>query len=338
MTSTSTGQRPTGQRRADTGPRIGPRRERVPAGPRALARVAQRRTRRRATARRVLLSWPLGRAVVLLIALLGAAVLIYPHAQAWFNDRSQAGVVSGYAEQQQARTPEQTRAQLDAARAYNASLPSGPVGDPFATDAGTTRSAELARYDDTLNLGPNGLMGALTIPSIGVNLPVYHGTSNTVLDAGIGHLYGTALPVGGPGTHAVLTGHSGVLGDTLLTDLDKLHDGDTFTITVLDQALTYQIDQILTVLPSQTGALAAVPGQDYVTLVTCTPIGVNSHRLLIRGHRVPTPASGESAVQALLDHTGPGFPWWIVIAALVLVAGVAATTPLARRLPAEVVA
>jgi len=272
----------------------------------------------------------------MLIALAGAGVLIYPHADAWLTDIRHTDVITGYAQQQHARTSQQTTDELDAARAYNSAIPAGPLHDPFATgSADTTANADYAQYSRTLDLGPNGLMGVISIPKIDVNLPIYHGTSATVLDAGVGHLYGTALPVGGAGTHAVLTGHSGVVGDTLFTNLDKLGIGDTFTITVLNQKLTYQVDQVLTVLPEQTKALAAVPGQDYVTLVTCTPIGINSHRLLVRGHRIDTPGDAATGVQALLADVGPGFPWWALAALGAVVAGILVTAPLARRAPAK---
>jgi len=173
-------------------------------------------------------------------------------------------------------------------------------------------------------------MGVIGIGSIGVNLPIYHGVAADVLDRGAGHLPGSALPVGGAGTHSVLTTHSGIVGRELFTRLNKVHVGDTFTITVLNQTLTYQVDQIKTVLPSDIATLAPMPGEDYVTLITCTPIGVNSHRLLVRGHRVAG-AETTTPAQIIQSLRHGGFPWWLVIAAGAVPAAVVLTAPLARQ-------
>jgi LPXTG-site transpeptidase (sortase) family protein len=158
--------------------------------------------------------------------------------------------------------------------------------------------------------GLDGVMGVMTIPSIGVNLPIYHTTGLDVLEHGVGHLPGSALPVGGPGTHAVLTAHSGVIGDRLFTDLPKVRLGDLFYLRVLGETLTYEVDDIQTVLPTDLAALGQVPGADYVTLVTCTPLGINSHRLLVRGTRVPTPVDGTAEAAVTAAVAAPGAPWW----------------------------
>ena len=145
-----------------------------------------------------------------------------------------------------------------------------------------------------LNVDGNGVMGYIEIPSIRVSLPIYHGTSDVVLQAGIGHTEWSSLPVGGEGSHCVLPGHRGLPSAKLFTNLDKLVEGDTFTLHVLNEVLTYEVDQILVVEPQETEALQIVPGKDYCTLVTCTPYGINSHRLLVRGHRVANAGIGEA--------------------------------------------
>ena len=147
----------------------------------------------------------------------------------------------------------------------------------------------MSGYTDTLDVSGTGIMGYITISKIGVELPVYHGTSDGVLQVAAGHLEGSSLPVGGAGTHAVISAHRGLPSAKLLTNLDELEVGDTFTITVLDRVLTYEVDQISIVLPTETDLLQPVEGKDYVTLMTCTPYGINSHRLLVRGRRIETP-------------------------------------------------
>lgn len=153
-------------------------------------------------------------------------------------------------------------------------------------------------------------MGYVQIPSIGVNLPVYHGTDESVLQIAVGHVEGSSFPVGGERTHAVLSGHRGLPSAKLFSDLDKLAEGDVFTVTVLDETLTYEVNQIRIVLPEETGELAIVPEKDYITLVTCTPYGVNSHRMLLRGHRVATMDSIATPSEAVR------IPTYIVIPAV----------------------
>jgi len=268
--------------------------------------------RRRVTRRRwrLVTDWSIRRFFVAVIAVAGVAVLLYPSAAAWFSDRVHAGQVAGYVRDVRAMRPERITRELAQAHQYDDELRAVRVADPLA--APSLSGPAVRRYDDTLDVGPLGIMGVVQIPAIGLSLPVYHGTAADTLDRGVGHVYGTALPVGGPGTHSVLAGHSGVVGSTLFSHLRDVRLGDTFTITVLDQVLTYRVDQIRTVLPAQTKSLGPVPGEDYVTLVTCTPIGVNTHRLLVRGVRVPTtPDALRSG--ALAGVGGAGFPWWVLI-------------------------
>lgn len=158
----------------------------------------------------------------------------------------------------------------------------------------TLTDEELAEYDNQLKIDETGIMGYVVIPKINVSLPIYHGTSDAVLQSGVGHLEGSSLPIGGEGSHAVISGHRGLPSAKLFTNIDQLEVGDTFTVRVLREVLTYEVDDIRTVLPSEVNALQIIEGKDYCTLLTCTPYGVNSHRLLVRGHRIPTP-HGEDA-------------------------------------------
>lgn len=154
----------------------------------------------------------------------------------------------------------------------------------------TLSDEELADYNSQMNVDDSGIMGYVVIQKINVSLPIYHGTGEAVLQSGAGHLEGSSLPVGGKGTHSVLSGHRGLPSAMLFTNIDQMVIGDTFTVRVLREVLTYEVDEIKTVLPNEVNAVRIEEGQDYCTLLTCTPYGVNSHRLLVRGHRIPTPA------------------------------------------------
>jgi sortase A len=272
---------------------------------------------------------------VAVLAFAGVVVLVYPTAARWFSDREHEREVTGYVEAL-ADLPDRALRDLIAdARDYNADLPRGPLRDPYTlgpTGEQQAAQADADRYDDQLRLdrdgadaGSDGVMARLRIPAIDVDLPIRHGTSPQTLAEGIGHLFGTSLPVGGPGTHAVLTGHSGLVDATMFDDLHALERGDTFTVDVAGETLTYEVDQVLTVVPDDASALRVAEGEDLVTLITCTPTGVNTHRLLVRGHRI-TGAEPETG-QGLVPGTGisAGFPWW----AVALVAGAGGATLLA---------
>lgn len=303
----------------------------TPARPQYAARVSPHGRRRR----RFGDDWPFRRILVVVVALIGAGVMLYPWTASWFSDEAHAGQVTAYVQQVDTMTEAQRADLLEAARDYNATLPDGPLRDPYTLNAAGEASEVgdgVAAYRSVLNVGAGGMMGVLDIPELGVELPIYHGTSDATLAKGIGHLYGSTLPVGGEGTHAVLTGHSGYASATLLNALVQMRLGDTFTIRVLGETLTYRVDQILTVLPDDTSALRRVPGEDHVTLITCTPIGVNSHRLLVRGTRIPTPPEEAEAAQSVRDGVrDAGFPWWAVVAGGVLVGAFLVTLPLRRR-------
>lgn len=220
----------------------------------------------------------------LLVLLVAFAVLLYPTYSRYLNQKNGSKVVSEYDEKSVKLSHAEKEQMLADARAYNQEMLGNiDLIDPFSQ----TEPEVDERYESLLNVEGSGMMGYVKIPKINVELPIYHGTSESVLQAGVGHFQGTSLPVGGDSTHTVLTGHRGLPDKTLFTNMDKMEVGDIFYIKVLDATLAYEVDQILTVLPEDTEALSIVPGQDYATLVTCTPFAINTHRLLVRGHRIP---------------------------------------------------
>lgn len=220
----------------------------------------------------------------LLVLVVAFAVLLYPTVSSYVNEKNGSKVVSNYDAESVRLSNAEKEKMLEDARAYNKEMLSNiDLIDPFSQ--GETSIDE--RYESLLNIDGSGMMGYIRIPKIKVEIPIYHGTSESVLQAGVGHFWGTSLPVGGESTHTVLTGHRGLPTKTLFTNMDKLVEGDVFYIKVLDETLAYKVDQILTVLPEETEALSIVPGKDYATLVTCTPYAINTHRLLVRGHRIP---------------------------------------------------
>ncbi|WEK13440.1 MAG: class C sortase [Candidatus Microbacterium phytovorans] len=297
------------------------------------------RTRAAARAARVRRRFSVAHGVAAVVLVLGAGTMLYPSAAAWFSDRAHATEVSGYVSDVDAAGDSALTRAVDAAQDYNARLPEGPLRDPFLlTSDGTAASVEEGRdeYLSLLRFGDSPTMARLRIPEIGVDLPIAHGTDADTLARGVGHLYGSSLPVGGRGSHAVLSGHSGLPEATLFTHLNELEAGDTFAIDVAGRTLTYRIDQILTVDPRDGDALRRVPGRDYVTLLTCTPIGVNTHRLLVRGERVAD-ARGDTAARALAPQAAdPGLPWWALGAAAALSVGTAVAWP--RRTRADALA
>ena len=219
--------------------------------------------------------------ILILIFLVGLSVMLYPTVSDYVNQRHQSRALASYDETVNEMSDADYTAYFEEADAYNQRLAATP--NSFFTPE------QVSGYDETLDVSGTGIMGYITIPRIGVELPVYHGTSDGVLQVAAGHLEGTSLPVGGESTHAVISAHRGLPSAKLFTNLDQLEVGDTFTITVLDRVLTYEVDQISIVLPTETDNLKVVDGKDYVTLMTCTPYGINSHRLLVRGRRIETP-------------------------------------------------
>lgn len=219
--------------------------------------------------------------LLILIFVAGLSLLLYPSFANYWNSMHASQAISRYAESVASLDDDEFERMWQEAVEYNKRL-NERENNYVLTDE------QLAEYESLLNIGGSGVMGYIEIESIGVMLPVYHGTSDGVLQVAVGHLDWTSLPVGGPGTHCVLSGHRGLPSAKLFTDLDELKEGDTFTLDILDEVLTYEIDQIRIVKPVEVEGLVVAEGKDYCTLVTCTPYGINTHRLLVRGHRIET--------------------------------------------------
>ena len=251
---------------------------------------------------------------IALISLAGASLLLYPAAAAWFSSVEQSREIDSLTQGITDLGAETLRERLAEAREYNQNLSGGGAAVaanerlPLADDP---RVEDAGQYRSMLRGDTEGLMARVKIPAINVDLPIYHGTSETVLEHGVGHLEGTALPVGGPSTHSVLTGHRGLATSELFTNLDRVAVGDTFTIEVFGDVLSYRVVETLVVDPEDTESLLIQPGKDLLTLVTCTPLGINSHRILVTGERLaPTPQADLDAAGASPDV--PGFPWWML--------------------------
>ena len=221
--------------------------------------------------------------ILLVVALvIGLCLLLYPTVSDYWNSLHQSRAIASYTESVAQIDNSRYQVFLEEARDYNARLAQLEKVNWTPTDQ------ELLEYAAILDVSGTGVMCSIEIPKIKVNLPIYHGVEEGVLQIAVGHIPGSTLPVGGESTHCVLSGHRGLPSARLFTDLDKLVVGDTFLIHVLDEILTYEVDQILIVEPYDLSALEITPGEDLVTLVTCTPYGINSHRLLVRGHRIET--------------------------------------------------
>ncbi len=270
--------------------------------------------------------------LITLIFLTGLGVLLYPAVSDYVNKKNSSRAIASYDQSvEEIGEEDYTQWMLDAA-SYNEYIAS------FASLGGATTAEEEREdspYEGLLDVTGHGIMGSIRIPCIKVDCPIYHGTSEAVLQVAVGHYQGSSLPIGGESTHAVLTGHRGLPSARLFTDLDRLEEGDIFYIKVLGDILEYQIDQIQTVLPAEVDSLGVVPGEDYVTLVTCTPYGINSHRMLIRGTRIPydggyeeevamKPAPLDSDVPE--DQQGNGFSTrqWVIFGALAFGASIGA--------------
>lgn len=246
--------------------------------------------------------------ILILTFLVGLSLLLYPTVSDYWNSMHQSRAIMEYVEEVAELDDEQYEQLWADAENYNRSL----VGK---TDRYHLSKEEQKEYESLLSVSESGIIGYVEIPSIGCSLPIYHGIDETVLQIAVGHLAGTSLPTGGEGTHCVLSGHRGLPSARLFTDLDKLAVGDTFFLRVLDETLTYEVDQILIVEPQEVGALDIVEGEDYCTLVTCTPYGINTHRLLVRGHRVENTAlAGNVRVTADAMQIDP-----VIVASLVAV-------------------
>ena len=216
--------------------------------------------------------------ILVIIFFIGLSVMLYPSFSNYWNSRVQSQAVASYNNEVQKMSKQDYETMFNEADEYNSTLQK--LSNPFLD------YESISNYEDVLNISGTGIMGYVTIDKIDCELPIYHGTSEGVLQIGVGHLGGTSLPVGGIGTHSVLSAHRGLASAELFSNLDKMEEGDTFQITVLNRVLTYQVDQIRIVEPEDTSDLQVDPDKDYCTLMTCTPYGINTHRLLVRGVRV----------------------------------------------------
>nr|WP_084210418.1 class C sortase [Corynebacterium sphenisci] len=238
------------------------------------------------------------------LVLLGLVILLYPVIATQWNNAKQVRAAQEYSKIEQNTDPAKLSAAWESAHRYNAERASGPILDPWLariSEDNTDYRAYLAELDQ------QEAMARLVVPAAKVDLPVYHGTSEKTLQRGVGHLYGTDLPVGGEGTHAVLTAHTGLANATLFDNLKDVREGDAIYVAVAGQRLKYEVHATEVVLPEETDALAAVADEDLITLVTCTPYGINTHRLLVTGHRVPM----DPADEADLADSGPAWQWWM---------------------------
>ncbi|MFT4285883.1 MAG: class C sortase [Protaetiibacter sp.] len=253
---------------------------------------------------------------ILLVAMVAIGLLVYPDAADWFARVDHDAEVSGYVERVAATPSDERRRTLDAAYHYNETLNPGPLTDPYVSESedAVLRSPVYVAYEQLLRISGTDTIGTLSYPGIDVILPIYHGTTDEVISKGIGHLYGTSLPVGGPSTRAVLTAHAGLPQAKLLTNLTQARVGDTFWISVLGEDHYYRVESTETVLPGDTESLRIIDGQDWVTLFTCTPIGINSHRFMVHAIRIPNPDAASDDVTAIVgDGLTAGFPWWALV-------------------------
>ena len=228
--------------------------------------------------------------IIAAVGLFGLGLILYPSVADWWNSFPRSRAVAAYAQKVANLDSSEYERILADAEAYNNNLASKGI-------KWTMNEDEIAAYEKELDITGTGIMGYITIPKIHVELPVYHGIDDAVLQIAIGHMPETSLPVGGESTHCAVSGHRGLPSAKLFTDIDKLVEGDTWTVSVLNRTLTYEVDQIRVVEPSDLSNLKLEQGKDYFTLITCTPYGINTHRLLVRGHRVDN-AQGEANVIA----------------------------------------
>lgn len=223
--------------------------------------------------------------ILVLIFIIGLSVVLYPTVSDYWNSRTQSRAIASYSETVAAMDEEDYNEVFAAAENYNQAL--GKVKMPFVN------FDQVEGYEELLDVSGTGIMGYVTIEKIRVELPIYHGTEDSILQIAAGHLQGSSLPVGGKGTHSVISAHRGLPSAKLFTDLGELEEGDTFTVTVLNRKLTYRVNQIRIVEPQEIQELEIDPEEDYCTLMTCTPYGINSHRLLVRGIRIASDDAGE---------------------------------------------
>lgn len=286
--------------------------------------TAQTRPDHTLQARRWQMPW--GMLLTVMVMLVGIGLLEYPQLASWFSQYYQSQlIVDVSGEQHEVASPELV-SEISRANNYNKLLETGALL-AANTNKPTADANQVSDFDynSLLRATSTGVMARLRIPAIDVDLPVYHGTDDVTLTKGVGHLEGTSLPVGGRSQHSVLTAHRGLPEATLFNDLDRVKIGDRFTIEVFGEVLTYEVFDTRVVEPEDTDTLRAVAGEDLVTLVTCTPLGINTHRYLVTAKRV-TPTPIKDLEQAGTQPTIPGFPWWAVIFALALLLAITLVT------------
>ncbi len=232
-----------------------------------------------------------------LMLFVGVSVMLYPIVSDWWNSKVQSRAVANYEVAVANMDTSRTDKMIEKANEYNKKI--ARLEAPFVN------YDKITGYETALNISGTGIMGYISIPVIQVELPIYHGTSEEVLNIAAGHLEGSSLPVGGANTHSVISAHRGLPSARLFTDLDRVEKGDVFTINILDRIYTYEVEEILIVEPHEINTLAIIPNSDYVTLMTCTPYGVNTHRLLIRSHRIETVYKKEYRVVAEMVKVDP---------------------------------
>ena len=274
------------------------------------------RAARRKVLRERFLTW-----LPLVLVLVGVAVLIYPVMATQHNNDEQQRLAEMYTASVDSAGPEAVAAERASAETYNNNLESAPILDPWL-ESQRPDTPQYQAYLHEMDIDP--VMARIVIPSIHVSLPIYHGTDSRTLTEGVGHLFGTSLPIGGPSTHAVLTGHTGLSTATMFDNLNQLKKGDVFYVSSLGQTLKYEVNDITVVKPEETDSLRKVPGRDLVTLITCTPYGVNSHRLLVTGERVPMDPTAAAAEEAKA-LPAPMQTWMkVIIVAVVIILAVVA--------------
>ncbi len=264
----------------------------------------------------------------ILLGVISLGITLYPLIGNYLSEKNKSTVLTEYAQTVEKLENTSIQEMIAEAQAYNNMLMPGTLSmENVFSQAGHAVAEE--RYYDLLTVSSDGIMGYVEIPKIAVYLPIYHGTENEVLDIGIGHLIGSSLPVGGESTHTVLTGHSGMARERMFSDLDQLKTGDIFYLHVLNQTLAYEVDQTKIVLPDNTSYLGIEKGEDYCTLITCFPFGVNTHRLLVRGHRVEYTESTEEQLQETDNNAEPVASTWrqqyikgLMIAFVIMIVGI----------------
>ncbi|AFM08162.1 class C sortase [Corynebacterium pseudotuberculosis] len=255
-------------------------------------------------------------ALAALLVIIGLIVMVYPVVSTQWNNWKQQRAAAEYAKIDNS-TPRVVHEEAwDAAHKYNEERAQGPILDPWVSRFVPDNYA----YQEYLSvLNTQDAMGRIILPSIKTDLPIYHGSSEAVLQKGIGHLFGSDLPVGGRGSHSVLTGHTGIPTATLFDNLNRVKEGDAFFIHIAGHKIKYEVDQIKIVLPNETEDLKVEAGKDLITLVTCTPYGINTHRLLVRGHQVPI---AEEEKSMLNEAQGVSWQWWMYVLTAIFIVGV----------------